>query len=98
MGRWGQFPEAKNVEIKVVENLLNANAAVAAQVRRMLEERNIFSVNIIGSPGCGKTTILERSLPLLGDPDRILVLVGDLETTNDAERIGRRPSTCESAS
>jgi hydrogenase nickel incorporation protein HypB len=77
------------VEIKVVENLLNANAAVAAQVRRMLEERNIFSVNMIGSPGCGKTTLLERSLPLLAKPEKILVLVGDLETTNDAERIGR---------
>jgi hydrogenase nickel incorporation protein HypB len=77
------------VEIKVVENILSANAAVAAQIRERLEPRNIFTVNIIGSPGCGKTTLLERSLPLLAKPEKVLVLVGDLATTRDAERIGR---------
>lgn len=77
------------MEIKVVENILSANAAVAGQVRTMLEARNIFAVNLIGSPGCGKTTLLERSLPLLARPEEILVLVGDLATTYDAERIGR---------
>lgn len=77
------------MEIKVVENILSANAAVAAEIRRMLRERGIFAVNLIGSPGSGKTTLLERSLPLLGDPRKILVLVGDLATTRDAERISR---------
>jgi len=77
------------VDIKVVDNILSANAAVAANIRRTLQDRNIFAVNIIGSPGCGKTTLLERALPLLAEPERILVLVGDLATTRDAERIGR---------
>ncbi len=77
------------MEIKVVENLLRANEAVAQQVRTRLDEHGVRAVNMIGSAGAGKTALLEATLPRLDGEMKTAVIEGDLQTTRDAERIGK---------
>jgi hydrogenase nickel incorporation protein HypB len=72
-----------SIGIKVYRNIMGANDEWAAKVRAFLREKSIGMVNIIGSPGCGKTSLLEfmaKKIPFA-------VLEGDLETTNDAARL-----------
>ncbi len=70
------------------ENLLRNNDAIAAQTKILLERRNIRGINIMGSPGCGKTTLLENLIAGYGGrPEELAVLEGDLETNRDADRI-----------
>lgn len=76
-------------EISVVENVLKLNDEVALLNRGALHDAGVFTVNLIGSPGCGKTALLEATLHRLGRELRIAVLVGDLATTRDAQRLGR---------
>jgi len=74
-------------EIKVYRDLMGANAEWAAKTRALLAERGITMVNIIGSPGAGKTALLEKTITLLAGKRRVAVLEGDIETTRDAERL-----------
>lgn len=77
-----------SVQIKVYRDLMGANAEWAAKTRDLLEEKSITMLNIIGSPGCGKTTLLENmAKPLREKGIRMAVLEGDVETTHDAERL-----------
>jgi hydrogenase nickel incorporation protein HypB len=77
------------MEIRVVENLLKANEAVAAQTLERLERHGVRAVNMIGSAGAGKTALLEAVLPRLRERLGVAVIEGDLQTTRDAERIDR---------
>lgn len=72
--------------IHVVESVLKANDAIAAVNRRTLDGAGLLAVNIMSAPGSGKTTLLEKSIPRLA-PEKVAVLVGDLQTSRDAERI-----------
>lgn len=74
-------------EIKVYRDLMGANAEWAERTRKMLGELGITMVNIIGSPGAGKTALLERTIERLSGRLRVAVLEGDIETTCDAERL-----------
>jgi hydrogenase nickel incorporation protein HypB len=75
-------------EIKVYQDLMGDNAQWAQQTRDLLAEQRLAMINLIGSPGCGKTALLER---LAEQPGlRFAVLEGDIETTNDAERLVRK--------
>ena len=77
-----------STKIKVYRDLMGANAEWAAQTQDLLKEKSITMLNLIGSPGCGKTTLLEKMAGrLLGKNIRIAVLEGDVETTHDAERL-----------
>ena len=76
-------------QIPVIENVLKLNDEVAAINRQALRDAGVMTVNLIGSPGCGKTALLEATLARLKDRLRIAVLVGDLATTRDAQRLGR---------
>jgi hydrogenase nickel incorporation protein HypB len=71
-----------------VESVLKANDAVAAVNRRLLESSGVLTLNFMSAPGSGKTTLLEKTIPMLA-PAQVAVLVGDLQTTRDAERIAR---------
>ena len=75
------------MNIKVLRNVLEANDEIAAGNRRLLEDRQVTAINLIGSPGAGKTSLLEKSIPLLKGHYRIGVLEGDIATTRDSERI-----------
>ena len=69
--------------------LLDHNDRQAAANRALLRERGIHAVNFVSSPGAGKTLLLERTLDALAGDVRCAVLVGDLETDNDARRLRR---------
>ena len=76
------------MKINVVESVLKANDAIACENRRRLSEVGALAVNLLSAPGSGKTTLLEKTIPLLGSERPTAVLVGDLQTTRDAERLG----------
>jgi len=77
------------VEIKVMANILDKNDQLAAEINKKLAERGIFTLNLLGSPGSGKTSLLEKTIATLKDELRLAVIEGDLFTAKDAERIAR---------
>lgn len=68
-------------------NLLKANDYVAEMIRTNMKERNILLINLVSSPGSGKTSLLEETIKRLKDEIKMVVLEGDLETERDAIRI-----------
>jgi hydrogenase nickel incorporation protein HypB len=68
-------------------HLLKANDFVAEQIRKQVAEKQILLVNITSSPGSGKTSLLQETARRLGDRIKMKVLVGDLETERDANRL-----------
>jgi hydrogenase nickel incorporation protein HypB len=66
------------------------NDELAAEVRRRLAGAGITSFNLVSSPGSGKTSLLERTLDVLGEELDIAVVTGDVQTQNDADRLARR--------
>lgn len=77
----------RTVDLEV--RLLDQNDRQAAANRALLNKRGIRTLNFVSSPGAGKTTLLERTLDALAGEVRCAVLVGDLETDNDARRLRR---------
>ncbi len=75
------------MEIPVVRNILEANEKVADQLREMFARRGILVLNLISSPGAGKTSLLERTLADLKDEFHMAVIEGDCQTDNDARRV-----------
>lgn len=74
--------------IAVNVNVLNKNDEIAAQVHSALAVRNIKLINLLGTPGSGKTTFLEKILTAPGvDRSSVAVIEGDLYTAKDAERM-----------
>jgi len=69
------------------KSLFERNLQAAEQNRRLLDDRGITAVNVLGGAGSGKTTLLEMLIPLLRPAISVGVLEGDLATTRDAERI-----------
>jgi hydrogenase nickel incorporation protein HypB len=76
--------------VELQARLLDQNDRRAAENRAALKARGIRTLNFVSSPGAGKTALLERTLDALAGEVRCAVLVGDLETDNDARRL-RRP-------
>jgi hydrogenase nickel incorporation protein HypB len=74
-------------EIKVVQRVLDANDIMADQLRRRFAHDNVFVLNMMSSPGSGKTTTLEKTLAHIMPRYRTAVVVGDICTTNDADRL-----------
>ena len=68
-------------------NLLKANDYIAERIREDMREKNILVLNLVSSPGSGKTSLLEETIKRLKSKINIAVLEGDLETERDAERI-----------
>lgn len=75
------------MEVPVVRNLLEANETVARQLREIFASRRILALNLISSPGAGKTSLLERTLTDLKEEFSMAVIEGDLQTDNDARRV-----------
>jgi len=75
------------MEIKVMENILDKNDEIAAEVNARLSARGIFTLNLMGSPGSGKTSLLEKTIEALRGEVRMAVIEGDLFTSKDADRI-----------
>lgn len=77
------------MEIKVLTDILKANEAIAEQNHKKFRESHVAVFNLIGSPGAGKTSVLEVAIEKLKQKYRIGVIEGDIATSRDAERIAR---------
>jgi hydrogenase nickel incorporation protein HypB len=73
--------------VEVLKGLLDANDHQAGHNREHFARHNVLAINLMSSPGAGKTALLEATAGLLGDEMRFAVIEGDLETENDAQRI-----------
>ncbi len=77
-------------DILIEEKILSENDAIADENRHAFAERGVFVINMVSSPGAGKTTLIERMTPILLDTlGRFAVIEGDLEGDLDAVRIAR---------
>ncbi|HJS17620.1 MAG TPA: hydrogenase nickel incorporation protein HypB, partial [Anaerolineales bacterium] len=72
--------------IAVVENILNANDRLARENYHRLEAAGVFSINILASPGAGKTSLIEQTLPRLRGRLRVATIDGDIATSIDSDR------------
>ncbi len=75
------------MQIKVIRKILEANDRISEQLKGFFREKKILVLNLMSSPGAGKTTLLEKTLTDLKDEFNMAVIEGDLQTSNDAERI-----------
>lgn len=73
--------------VEVLQGLLDANDRVASHNRDHLDDHAVLAINLMSSPGAGKTALLEATIDALGGEYSIAVIEGDLETENDAARI-----------
>jgi len=74
-------------EIKVVRRVLDINEKMADENRDLFNRHGIFVLNMMSSPGSGKTTTLEKTLATIMPEIKCAVIVGDICTTNDADRL-----------
>ena len=73
--------------IQINEKILKKNEENADYLKKTFKKKNIFTVNVLGSPGAGKTSILEKVIENSGVGKNIAVIEGDLYTSRDAERL-----------
>jgi hydrogenase nickel incorporation protein HypB len=77
----------KRVDIK--QKVLSENDRLAAVIRKKLTDKKIVALNLVSSPGSGKTSLLEKTLAALGKEVRMAVIAGDVQTENDANRLSK---------
>jgi len=75
------------LEIQVMKNILGENDRTAAENQALFKEKGVYVLNLMGSPGAGKTSLLEKTMEFLKDEISMAVIEGDLFTSRDAERI-----------
>ena len=76
------------MKIKVVKNVMDANDQVASDNRRFFETSGIVTVNVMASPGAGKTSLILRTIDALNMP--VAVIEGDIASTFDAEKVAEK--------
>ena len=76
---------SREVELEI--DILQKNNLLAERNRGWFEAKNIFSINLVSSPGSGKTSLLEKSIPTINKSKKVYVIEGDQQTMNDANRI-----------
>jgi hydrogenase nickel incorporation protein HypB len=76
-------------QVPVEKKVLNENQRLAAELRERFHQNNVLVVNLISSPGSGKTSLLERTLEGFPKDTRVAVLTGDIQTENDARRLAQ---------
>lgn len=78
------------MKIAVVRDILDANERIARENRRLFDRKGLLVMNLMSSPGAGKTSLLEQTIEALGGDLRLGVIEGDIQSSKDAERIARR--------
>ena len=73
--------------VSVVEDIMSANDRLAADVRAQLAASKVFALNVMASPGAGKTSLITRTVKALQDELCIGAVDGDIATTIDADRV-----------
>jgi len=74
-------------KIHIGKKILFANDEIAARVRELLKENKISCLNLVSSPGSGKTSLLEKTIELLNGEISMGLIAGDIQTDNDARRL-----------
>ena len=77
------------MEIKILQDILESNKNVASEVKDLLKRKKIYMIDMMSSPGSGKTTLNDRLIGALKSRYRIAVIEGDIKTTKDAERLAK---------
>lgn len=75
------------MEISIIRNVLEANNKIADELKVKFLQHQVLVLNLISSPGAGKTSLLERTLTDLSSEFSMAVIEGDLKTDNDARRV-----------
>lgn len=75
------------MEIKVVRKVLDVNDTMAQRNRKIFSEKGVFVLNLMSSPGSGKTSVLVKTLSQIMPEIKAAVIVGDICTSNDADRL-----------
>lgn len=75
-----------SLKVPIVENILSANDQIARANRALFDAHHVFAINLMSSPGAGKTMLIEQTLAALQHEFRIAVIDGDIATTLDADR------------
>ena len=78
--------------IEVRERVMARNDEIAAEVRALLDVSGVAAINLVSSPGAGKTMLLERTLDDVGRELRLAIVTGDVQTANDADRLAAHTS------
>ncbi len=76
------------MKVKIVKNILDANDQMALENKKLFDEAGVVAVNIMASPGAGKTSLILKTIDLLGLP--VAVVEGDIASTFDAEKVGEK--------
>ena len=76
------------MKIKIVKNILDANDQMALENKKLFDEAGVVAINIMASPGAGKTSLILKTIDLLGLP--VAVVEGDIASTLDAEKVGAK--------
>ena len=87
VGDHSGYAETGHTRVTILENLLSENDRIADDNGRRFAESGVRAVNLMSSPGAGKTTILRKTLETLGDAKQIGVLEGDIATSLDADKL-----------
>jgi len=77
------------MEIKVLKDILSANEQIAERNRQLLDSKGVFAVNLMSSPGAGKTSLILETIKRLKEKSRVGVIEGDISSSLDAEAIGK---------
>jgi hydrogenase nickel incorporation protein HypB len=77
------------MEIKVLKDILSANNQIAEQNRKLLTSKRIMTINLMSSPGSGKTTLILRTVEALKGRARIAVIEGDVSSSIDTEKLSQ---------
>jgi len=77
------------MEIEVVKDILEANEQIAKKNRKMLDDNNVFAVNLMSSPGAGKTSLILQTIKRLKGKAKVGVIEGDVSSSMDAEAVGK---------
>ena len=77
------------MEIKVLKDILSANDQIAQENRQLLDSNGVFTVNVMSSPGAGKTSLILETIRRLKGDVKIGVIEGDVSSSIDAETIGK---------
>lgn len=76
-------------KIVMEQKVISENDRLAAALRAKFKEKRILCLNLVSSPGSGKTSLLEKTLGALNDDLNIALIAGDVQTENDANRLKR---------
>ncbi|MBE0416030.1 MAG: hydrogenase nickel incorporation protein HypB [Dehalococcoidia bacterium] len=81
------------MQVKVLRDILSANERIAMKNRRLFDEKGVFAINLMSSPGAGKTSLILETIRKLKDRVKIAVIEGDIASSLDAEKISKENVT-----